>query len=450
VVHDGRVVFERGYGVLELGATAAVDEHSLFAIGSTTKALTAALVGMLVDEGRLAWDDPVIDHLPGFRLKDPVATREVRVRDLLTHNAGLPNADYLWYEQDHTTEEIVRRLRYVEPAYSLRSEFVYQNVMYAAAGELIEAVSGRDWGELVRERIFAPLGMTRSTTTLAETRDRSGVARPHDLVDGRLAVIENASVDPVAPAGSIWSSVHDMAQWMRFLLAGGVTEDGRRLLSEPVLAELFTPQAMVGPEDFYPTARLTAPHWTTYGLGWFQADYEGRRVDFHTGSIDGMVAICALIRDQGLGVYVLANRDHAELRHALMYRVLDLYGGRPPRDWSADLLELYAGLAEERREAQRAAAERRVEGTTPSLPVERYAGTYRDPLYGEVEVAAEDGQLAVRYGRRVGRAGHWHYDTFEVRWQARWRGESSARFVVDRTGAVAELELDGLRFSRDR
>ncbi|HVS12601.1 MAG TPA: serine hydrolase [Thermoanaerobaculia bacterium] len=449
VVHRGEIVFERGYGVLELGGSTAADEHSLFAIGSTTKALTAALIGMLVDEGRLGWDDPVIDHLPDFRLKDPVTTREVRVRDLLTHNAGLPNADYLWYEQDHTTEEIVRRLRYVEPAYSLRSAFVYQNVMYAAAGELLEAVTGSAWSELVRARIFTPLGMTRSAATLAETRDRAGVARPHDLVDGRLAVIENASVDTVAPAGSIWSSVHDMAQWMRLLLAGGVTPDGRRLLAEQTLAELFTPQTMVGPEDFYPTARLTRPHWTTYGLGWFQTDYEGRRVDFHTGSIDGMVAICGLIRDESLGVYVLANRDHAELRHALMYRVFDLFDDQPPRDWSSELRELYAGIAEERWQARQAAEERRVEGTAPSLPLERYVGGYRDPLYGAVEVALEEGALAVRYGRRAGPAEHWHYDTFRVHWSARWRRESGARFVIDATGAVAELELDGLRFARE-
>ncbi|HVS62905.1 MAG TPA: serine hydrolase [Thermoanaerobaculia bacterium] len=463
VVADGAVVFAEGYGAQRLGAEgqgAGVDEHTLFAIGSTTKAMTAALVGMLVDEGKLAWGDPVIDHLPGFRLYDPVATREVQARDLLTHNAGLPNADYLWYEQDLSTDEIVRRLRFVEPAYSLRSGFIYQNIMYAAAGELIEAVSGQSWGEMVRTRIFEPLGMSRSVTSLADTGGRSNVAHPHDLVDGRLMEIENASVDPVAAAGAVWSSVHDMAQWMRFLLAGGVTPEGRRLLSEETIEALFRAHAIVGPEDFYPTARLTEPHWTTYGLGWFQADYRGRRVDFHTGSIDGMVALCGLIRDEGLGVYVLANRDHTELRHALMYRVFDLLdpararGGDATgeiRDWSTELRDLYAELAAEGEEARREARERRVEGTQPTLPLERYTGRYQDPLYGVVEIGlGEDGGLRVGYGRRAGSVQHWNYDTFRVRWDARWRGESSLSFDLDRNGEVARLTLDGLRLARDR
>jgi len=458
VVADGRIVFERGYGTRRLGdesADAQVDEHTLFAIGSTTKAMTAALVGMLVDDGKLGWDDPVIDRFPDFRLHDPVATREVRVRDLLTHNAGLPNADYLWYEQDIDPEEIVRRLRFVEPAYSLRSEFIYQNVMYAAAGELIEAVAGESWHQMLRRRILEPLDMSRTATSWREAASRSNVAEPHDLVEGRLTTIENASVDAVAPAGSVWSSVHDMARWMRFLLAGGVGPDGARLLSEETIATLFRPHTMVGPEDFYPTARLTEPHWTTYSLGWFQADYRGRRVDFHTGSIDGMVAICALLRDEGVGVYALANRDHAELRHALMYRVFDLFdprleGGGELRDWSAELQQLYAELAEEAEQRRREARERRVEGTRPRLPLERYTGSYQDRLYGEVEVALEGDELHVRYGRRTGRADHWSYDTFRVRWDARWRGESSLSFDLDRNGEVAALTLDGLTLARQR
>ena len=186
---------------------------------------------------------------------------------------------------------------------------------------------------------------------------------------------------------------------------GGPT--GKRLLSEKVVAELFTPQTMVGPDAFYPTARLTTPHWTTYGLGWFQADYGGEKVDFHTGSIDGMVAIAGLIRDRNLGVFVLGNLDHTEVRHALMYRVFDAYLGRSARDWSTDIRTLYAGLAKEA-EARRAKAEAgRVSGTKPSLPLERYAGTYTHPLYGALTVTLRDGTAprAVRHRlRRPARA----------------------------------------------
>jgi CubicO group peptidase (beta-lactamase class C family) len=448
VVHDGKVVFERGYGTSELGGKRQIDERTLFAIGSTTKAMTAALVGMLVDDGKLGWDDPVTKYLPWLRLGDAAATRDLGVRDLLTHDSGLPNTDFLWYEQDATTEEIVRRLALADLAAPPRARFEYQNVMYAAAGLLVEAASGKPWAELVAERIFRPLGMGDTVATLREAARRANRAAPHDRVDGELRVIENASVDNVAAAGSVWSSARDMAKWSAFLLRGGVTEDGRRLLSEASFEELFRPQTIVDADGFYPTARLTHPHWTTYGLGWFQADYAGRRVDFHTGSIDGMVAIHGLVRDEGLGVVVLANRDHAELRHALLYDVLDRFGPAPEsaaeggerRDWSADLRALYAELEREAQTVRERRSQQRVAGTRPSLAPERYAGRYGDPLYGEVDVTATPGGgLRLRWGRRTATLEHWHYDTFLAPWDARWRGEERVTFTLGPDGEVARL-----------
>lgn len=450
VVEDGEVVFEAGYGVREQGRDAPVDAHTLFAIGSTTKAMTAAAVGMLVDEGRVGWDDAVADHLPWFELHDPWVTRELTVRDLLTHRAGLPNADFLWYEQDADARDILERLRLVEPGYSMRDGFIYQNLMYAAAGALVSEVSGKPWEQFIRDRIFGPLGMDRSVTTLAEAEARENVARPHEEVDGEVRVIGNASVDPVAAAGSIWSSVHDMGRWVAFLLRGCETEAGEALLEPATCEELFTPQTLVPPDGFYPTRELTEPHWTSYGLGWFQHDYEGRKVDFHTGSIDGMVAIAGLLRDEGVGVYVLGNLDHIELRHALMYRVFDLHDAEPPRDWSTDLLALY-GKLEARSDSMAAAREaERVEGTEPTLPLDRYVGTYSDPLFGTVEVRRVDGRLWVRYGRLEGPAEHWHYDTFRVRWETEWRGSMLVTFRLDARGEVSALEARGRELRRQK
>src|SRR4051812_30276413 len=229
VVKDGRIVFAKGYGVREAGKVAPVDTSTLFAIGSTTKAMTAAAIGMLVDEGKMRWDDPVTNYLPGFQLRDPWATREITVRDLLTHRAGLPNVDFLWYGTSNTTAEILRRVRFVDLAYSPRSSFIYQNVMYAAAGQVIAAVSGMPWDEFVRTRIFTPLHMDRTVPLLARAATAPNVARPHDLVDDTMRVITNASVDPVASAGAVWSSVADMSKWMRFILDSGRV-DGRALL----------------------------------------------------------------------------------------------------------------------------------------------------------------------------------------------------------------------------
>ncbi len=450
VVKDDRVVFAHGYGVREKGKPGLVDPDTLFAIGSTTKAMTAALVGMLVDEKKIDWDAPVTKYLPWFQLKDPAVTRELMVRDLLTHRAGLGNADYLWYGQHNSTDEILHRVRLIDPAYPVRSSFIYQNIMYAAAGAVIEAASGQPWSEMIRTRIFEPLGMRRTIATAATLSRQTNVASPHDIVNGEVRVIENASVDPVAAAGAVWSSVGDMSKWMQFVLNGGrIGPAGQRLLSEATFAELFTPQT-IAPYDMYPTTRLTRPHWMTYGLGWFQQDYHGRAVDFHTGSIDGMVAIHGLIRDEHLGVYVLANRDHAELRHALMYSIFDRYGSpSSSRDWSADFLELYGNLQKQTEKEQAEKDARRVPGTTPSVPLERLAGEYADPLRGELSVTADGGRLRIAYGSAfVGTLAHWHYNTFRATWNAAWRAPELVNFVLDDDGQPTVVEIFGARFVR--
>lgn len=449
VVKDGRVVFEKGYGVRELGKPDAVDTATLFAIGSTTKAMTAASIGMLVDEGKVRWDDPVTNYLPSFQLKDPWATREITVRDLLTHRAGLPNADYLWYGQTNSTAEILRRVRYVDLAYSPRSSFIYQNIMYAAAGQVIAAASGMPWEEFVRTRIFAPLHMDHTVPLLSRAGRVPNVASPHDRIDDTLRVIANASVDPVASAGSVWSSVADMAKWMRFILDSGRV-DGKQLLKPQTFAELLKPQTMVPPSQFYPSARLTHPHWVTYGLGWFQQDYDGRAVDFHTGSIDGMVAIIGLIPDERLGVYVLANADHVELRHALMLKVFDLWGPSPAkgRDWSTELRTLYSSQRTQAIAAGKAAESKRVSGTKPSLPLARYAGVYSDSLYGDATVRMSGDALRLRIGTLEGVLEHWQYDTFRVKWDNRWQGTTLVTFVLGADGNPARIETDGRAYGR--
>ena len=450
VAKDGKIVIERGYGVRQLGQPAPVDSHTLFAIGSTTKAMTAALVGMLVDDKLLAWDDPVVKHLPWFQLKDPAVTRELTVRDLLTHRGGLGNADYLWYGQSNSTEEILKRVRLIEPAYSVRSSFIYQNIMYAAAGAVIEAAGHKPWAETIRLRIFEPLGMRDSIATAATLKAHANVAAPHDIVGGQVRVIENMSVDPVASAGAVWSSVSDMARWMQFLLDGGRIggSGGKRLIGEATFAELFKPQT-IAPFDMYPTTSVVKPHWMTYGLGWFQQDYRGRAVDFHTGSIDGMTAIHGLMRDDRLGVYVLANLDHAEVRHALMYTVLDRYIGAPERDWSAELLKLYTGIRRQADESREKEEAKRVRGTTPSLPLAQYAGTYSDPLRGDVEVTLSDGGLRLRHGPGfVGRLEHWHYNTFRAKWTAEWHAPALVTFALDAEGKPTDVDLMGGRFVR--
>ncbi len=442
IVKDDSVVFAKGYGVRRLGGAEPVNEHTLFAIGSTTKAMTAASLGMMVDEGKVRWDEPVLTYLPSLQLYDPVMTRELTVRDLLTHHSGLPGTDLLWAGGDFSTQEILRRMRFVKPFTSFRNGYSYMNVQYAMAGEVLRASSGTPWGEFVSQRIFAPLGMRETVPSLAATTSMPNVATPHMVIRDTLRVIENRPVDPVAPAGAIWSSVSDMAKWMRFVLDSGRV-GGRRLLSESTYREWMSPQVIVPPTDFYPTTRLTRPHYTAYGLGWFLQDYRGQAVSMHTGSIDGMIAILGLIPDQRLGVFVLANRDHAELRHALMWRVFDLYTSGAGRDWSRDLKALYDSLAVRGKAAEEEFNASRVAGTRPSLPLEKYAGTYADSLLGRATVALENGMLRIRAGKGFqGRLEHWHYDTFKAVWDDERSGTSLVTFSVDATGSVTEVRAD--------
>lgn len=449
VVKDGDLVFAKGYGVRELGAEGAVDEHTLFAIGSTTKAITAASVALSVDEGKVGWDDPVTQHLPGFRLSDPYVTREVTVRDLLTHRAGLGNADQLWYGKDRDRDAILAKVPLIESAYSLRDGFIYQNIMYLVAGRLAGAVAGSTWEELVTARIFAPLGMNRTVPNIADAAAMENVARPHDRIDDVVTVIDNETADSVGPAGTVWSSVADMSRWLRMLLAEGAWGE-KRILSEEAVGELLEPQTLLDLSAFYPAVELIDPHWTTYGLGWFQLDYQGRAVSFHTGSIDGMAAIVGLVPDEDLGIVVLENLDHAELRHALLWKAIDLWGGRSDgRDWSAELERIYADRAAEGAAREKERDEARATGTRPAAPLERYAGSYVHPIYDGVEVTHADGRLRLEAGPRLGgELEHWHYETFVVRFDRRWQGQAPINFSFDLSGRPSQLELMGNTYER--
>ena len=449
VVKDDSVVFAKGYGVRELGKAGAVDAGTRFAIGSTTKAMTAVALGMLVDEGKVRWDEPVTTYLPGFRVGDPYVTRELTVRDLLTHRAGLGNADQLWASADYSPEEISARVATLQPAYSLRSGFIYQNIMYAIAGDVIRAASGRSWADFVRARIFVPLGMTATEPTLRALAGQGNIAAPHMEIRDTIRAVTNRSVDAVAPAGSVWSGVGDMAKWARFILDSGRV-DGKRLLSADSYREIMTPQ-VIAPKSMYTTMSLIRPHFFTYGLGWFLHDYQGQAIAMHTGSIDGMSAIIGLIPDRRLGVYVLANLDHAELRHALMYRVFDLYSGNRPRDWSRELLDLYGGLEARADSARRQQQQQRVGGTRPSLELESYAGTYRSPTYGDAVVTVRNGALHFEFGSgRRGLLTHWQYDSFQAQWEDIRMSPSLVVFATDGTGGVSSVRAFGVTFSRVR
>jgi CubicO group peptidase (beta-lactamase class C family) len=478
VVRDDSVVFLRGYGVRALGAADPVDAHTLFANASTTKAFTAAAAAALVDEGRLRWDDAAADLVPGFAVRDPVATRELTLRDLLRHTVGFGDPGHLWYARDDSLPAILPRLRAVAPAAGGRSRFAYNNVGYAVAGAALARAAGLpSWDAVVRARLLAPLGMADTRTRgagLPGARPGAAapnVARPHDLVRDTLRPLPDWTlrlVDGVAPAGGMYSSAADMTRWLRFLLAGGRLPDGRRLLSEAAFAELFAPQALVPADEFYPTARLTRPAFTAYGLGWFLQDYRGEKVAYHTGSIDGTVAIAGLLPARRVGVVVFANRDHAELRHAIMLRVFDAHLGAPgddkiafatnslaagapapgapaPRDWSAELRALYDAPARARR--ARPAPDAR-DGRPPRPPAD-YAGAYADPAYGDARVRTEAAGLVLELSPHlVADLAPRGADAFTARWRAGWLEPTPVAFAPGGDGRVHTLLVGEAAYAR--
>ncbi len=452
VVKDHQVVFKKAFGVRDKRTNVAYTTSTLSTCASTTKAMTAVCLGMLVDEGRVKWNDVVANIFPEFKLSNPYLTAEVKVKDLLTHNAGLGNADLLWVF-GYTPAEIIRRMQFIPPAYSLRASFIYQNLMYLVAGELIKKVSGKSWSEFITDRIFKPLGMNATHAAYSTIAPEEPKTTPHfkdrNLNDS-IKTIEYLSEDNVGPAGGVWSCADDMAKWLQFLL-DSAQFNGKRFLKAETFAELFKPQAIVPESEFYPTIRFTRPHWMTYGLGWFQHDYRGKMVQFHTGSLDGLVAIAGMIPDDRIAVYVFGNLDHSEIRHALMYKAFDLWSFRDNKtDWSADLFNLYKGFADSAKKREADQLAKRVTDTRPSLPLTAYVGKYVNEIYGAVDLLIEKDSLILNLPDGISlRLRHWNYDTFQGEYNYWWFGKSFVHFSVNTEGNISALSLEGISFNKE-
>ena len=446
VVKDGRVLFSKGYGVREVGRSEPVDAQTLFACASTTKAMTVALLGMLVDAGKLRWDDPVYQYLPELQFYEPYVTRQVTIRDLLLHNTGVGGTDFFTSAMTIPANEMFRRMVLVKPSYPFRAGYVYQNTLYSAAGRIIERLLGKTWAEAMRERIFQPLGMTRTVPKRGYIAD-DNLTRPHVRINDTIRVIPYGLDSEIGSAGAVWSSADDISKWVICMLDSGRYAGGR-LLKPATWAEIFRPQTMV-PDDEYATMQVLKPNWFTYSLGWYQHDYRGHKVNFHTGSLSGLTAITGQLPDEKLGVFVFGNLDHAEGRHALLYKTFDWFALGGTRDWSADFKALYDGLARQSRNAELAINAQRVANTKPTLLLSAYAGTYTSPLYGEATVTVTGDRLAFNVNDVLtATLPHWHYDTFRGAYEKAWYGTATAQFTLNPAGRVQTLSFDGLTFGR--
>lgn len=442
IVKNDSVIFMKGYGVRKMGENAPVTPRTIFAIASTTKAMTAACLGMLVDSAKVKWDDPVTKYLPWFQLSDPYVTRELTVRDILCHRSGLARGDNLWYFSPYSREEVLRRVRFLQPVWSFRSRYGYQNIMFVAAGQIISSVTTLTWDDFIVQRLFTPLGMTRTNTSVKLLAGMDDVATPHEKIEEKMQPVVWPNFDNVGSAGAVNSCVQDMAQWVRLNLNGGVYK-GKRLLSVDVIKEMQTPQTIIR-LDSLDQALRPSNHFAAYGFGWTLRDYLGRKLVQHDGALDGMRARVAFVPEEKLGLVILMNSQNTNLHSSIAYRILDHYLGGPARDWSSELLKIVKEQEEKDKAEEKKTIESRVKETKPSMKLEEYAGTYDNEMYGPLSVKVDSGKLTVQfYPTYVGEADHWHYDTFQVLWKDRSLDKDMLTFVLGSDGKVAELRWQG-------
>ncbi len=451
IVKDGNLVLAKGYGVRKQGEAAPVTAQSRFRIASNTKAFTTAALAMLVDEGKIHWDDPVVQHLPAFQLYDAYVTREMTIRDLLTHRSGLGlgAGDLMFFPPgDLGREEIVKRLRFIKPTTSFRSAYAYDNLLYIVAGQLIPAVTGKSWDAFVKDRIFTPLGMTNTFTEVAALTQGKDVATPHNTLSGKLEALPQEDMDTSAPAGAIITCVADLAKWMTVQLNGG-TFGKTRLFSAAQSREMWSAQTILPIEELAQSSPAafadTQPNFRAYGLGWDLRDYRGKRLVGHTGMLSGYVSRTALVPELKLGIVILTNQEVTAAHAAIANTVIDHYLGVPDADWVAVYSTRLKKQRAEGEEAVKKAAGQRNLNTKPALPLASYAGRYRDAWYGDMRIEEHAGKLSLHFTHTPDLAGdleHWQYDTFVARWKNRTLdADAYVTFTLKPDGTIHEVRM---------
>jgi len=439
IVKDNQVIYAKGFGVKNICTGEAVDENSLFAIASNTKAFTSAGIAMLVEEGKMSWDDKVTTYLPWFELYSPYVTHEMNIRDLLSHRSGLRtfSGDLIWYGTDYSREEIVKRAKFLEPAYGFREKYGYQNIMFIAAGLVIEKVSGMSWENFIQQRILDPLKMDRTVTSITKLDLKGNYTTPHNDYEGKLITIPYLNWDNAAPLGGILSSVADLSKWMLLQLNHGIngTDTLFTAKSQHEMWQAHTVQTVsTFSEKMFPST-----HFKAYGLGWGLMDYQGRKIVSHSGGYDGMISRTVLVPEENLGFVILTNSNNS-ISTPLMYKTLDMFLSDDKTDWSEIM------YAQNNRPDNSDPEKGRIKNTTPSLDLKEYTGIYGGKIYGNTEVTLENGQLVLEMKHTKifkGTLTHWHYDTFEIEFkEVPSLPKGKVQFKLNADGKVEELMID--------
>lgn len=446
IVQGDSIAFAKGYGVQHFDKKNKVDTKTLFAVASNTKAFTAAGISILVDEGKIKWNDKVIDYLPYFRMYDPYVTANMTIRDLLCHRSGLEtfSGDLLWYESNYSAVEVIKRARFLKPKYGFREHFGYSNIMFSVAGQVITAVTGKEWKDYITEKFLLPLEMNKTLTSVKQLKDKKNVAMPHHTgLYTKPIILGYMQWDNVAPAAAIISNVEDMSKWLIMQMNSGKYK-GKQILSEKQLWEMHYPQTI----ESYPkwwTRFLPTKHISAYGLGWEIFDYHGVKVVHHGGGADGMVSKTMFVPEKKIGMVILTNNINY-LYTALMYKVLDLYLSDSQFDWSDFYYSFYKRNEKINHESKAKREKQRVKNTKPALDLKEYTGTYGGDMYGDAKVTLQNGKLVVNFiptPKFVGDLTHWQYETFNIKLRnSPTLPEGTVNFIINSEGKVSEMKID--------
>ena len=444
IVKDGEVVFSEGFGLRNVDENLPVTENTLFAIGSTTKAMTATIIGTLVDDGLIEWDEPVRTYLPTFELDDDFATERMTAVDLMSHRSGLPRHDLLWYNSSFNRQQMFDRLQHLEPSADFRTTFQYQNLMFMTAGYLAEQMTGQSWEDLVRARLFEPLGMANSNFSVEDSKQAEDHARPYTEEDEVVNEVPFRNIDEVGPAGSVNSNVVDMAQWVKLQLSGG-TFDDQEIVAKNTLQKIHTPQIVM-----QGTGQFEEIPFTLYGLGWAILPYRGHLQLAHGGGIDGFTAHVSFMPRENIGLVVLTNKGGTPLPTLASRLAYDRLLGLDVIDWNAR----FRPDDDDEEDEEESQEPDRVAGTTPSHPLDAFAGDYEHPAYGILAVTLEDDTLRATFNDFTSRLEHWHYDVFSSTDWPGFMAGGQVNFLTNVKGDIEqvtvplELSVEPIVFTR--
>lgn len=455
IVKDNKVVMSKGFGLTQYGTKNKVNGDTLFGVASNTKAMTAALLANLIDQGKLTWQTKVIDIIPEFQMPNPYVTREFTLLDLLSHNSGLGLGAgdlMIWPGTTLTNQDIIKGLKHLPEVSSFRSEFAYDNLMYVIAGEIIAKITGKSWQENINETIFQPLGMknTKAKFSLI-SKNNKNVARAHVPLDGKLNVVGGNFLEQFSSAGSVASSVNDMSLWLKAQLNKGAYGNNKRLFSEHQSHNMWQMRTILPVSSA--ATKNNKTHFSGYGLGWFLNDYHGVKLVHHSGGILGMVSKVVLVPEENLAMVILTNQQSGYAFNAVYHQILNEYLALPEKDW----VDFYQGMSKKNKAAEKnrlAEAAKNVDkNSRHSLPLKAYAQIYKDNWYGDISINYANNALSMQFGNTPvlhGTLKHHQHNTFIVSWDDRTlEADAFVNFNLNPDGSINYVTMKAVSRATD-